>query len=183
MPPAPRLDPGDLRDDGSERPRERRGREAGPVELDPFLRRPRGGDRSALLPPVLLEAGRAGGAALLRAHGGDDHRLSPLRLAPRLQDQPVLPVRARVLGPDQRAEGHPLVGRAPPEPPQVLGPARGRAQPAARLLVEPRGLDPLPALRGDRRYKGPLPLPRAALPEPVPPAASRAAGDRALPCG
>src|SRR5712671_1654448 len=140
-------DPGDPRDDGSERPRERRGREAEPVELDPLLRRPRGGDRRALLPPVLLEAGRARGAALLRAHGGDDDRLSPVRLAPRVQDQPRLPVRARLLGPDQRAEGHALVGRAPPEPPQVLGPAGGRAQPAARILVEPRGLDPLPGLR------------------------------------
>jgi len=41
---------------------------------------------------------------------GDDHRLPPLCLAPRVQDQPHLPVRARLLGGDQRAEGHPLVG-------------------------------------------------------------------------
>src|SRR5712671_1060746 len=139
--------PGDRRDDGSARPRQRRGREVAPVELAPLLRRARGGDRGPLLPSVLLEAGRPGGRSLLRADGGDHHRLSPLRLAPGVQDQPRLPVRARVLGPDQRAEGNALVGRAPPEPPQVFRPTGGPAQPAARILVEPPGLDPLPALR------------------------------------
>src|SRR5215470_11276979 len=59
------LNRGDPRDDGSARPRPRRGREAGPVELDPLLRRPCGGDRGPLLPPVFLEAGRARRAALL----------------------------------------------------------------------------------------------------------------------
>src|SRR5205814_7846907 len=110
-------------DDGRTRPRARRGREAGPVELDPFFRRPRGGDRRAVLPAVLLEARRSRAAPLLRADGGNDDRLPPLRFASGIQDEPRIPVCARVLGRDERAKGNALVGRASSEPPQILGSA------------------------------------------------------------
>src|SRR5919108_893436 len=167
-------------DDGRTRPRATRGREAGPVELDPLLRHPRGGDRRAVLRDVLVEARRARPPPLLRAHGRDDYRLPPLRLSPRVQDEPRVPVRARLLGAGERAEGNALVGGASSQPSQVLGPARGRAQPAARLLLEPPRMDPLPAVRRDGRDQGSLTLPRVTVPQPVPHPAAVSARDGAL---
>ena len=55
----------------------------------------------------------------------DHRRLSPLLLASHVQDQPRVPVRPRAARDDERAEGRAVVGRAPPQPPQVLRRARG----------------------------------------------------------
>ena len=69
--------------------------------------------------------------------------LPPLLLAQDLPAQPVLAVRARVRRDDGVAEGPAVVGRAPPQPPPLLRHRARRALAQARLLVEPRRLDPL----------------------------------------
>ena len=77
-----------------------------------------------------------------------------------------------VLGALGRAEGAALVGRSPPRSPPLLGRSRGHPLAArARLLVEPRRLDPRAPLRRDeaRPREGPRALPGAPLARPVAP--------------
>ncbi len=71
-----------------------------------------------------------------------------------------------LLGDDQRAEGRALVGFTSSHAPPQLRPTERRALgPSGRLLVEPRGLDRLAAIRLDRSVQGERPgsLPRASL--------------------
>ncbi len=98
-----------------------------------------------------------------------------------LQDVAGLPVPARLLRRDLGPEGRALVGGEPPAPPPRVGPAGGHPLAApGRVLVEPRGVDPLRQVRRDphRGDQGLRPLPRAAVPEPVLPAPAHPARRR-----
>ena len=114
------------------------------------------GDPRGLSARVLVhpDAGRPAPARrdLLRAHVRDHRRLPPLLRAQVVQDQPGLPVRAGRAGRDGDPEGPALVGRPPPHPPQVRGPARRRrALAPGRLLALAPGLDLRRSLGRDAR--------------------------------
>src|SRR3954466_7089091 len=74
-------------------------------------------------------------SALLGADVRRDGRLSPLLLAPDLQDEPRLPISARLPRDDELAERRALVGVEPPHAPQALRQGRRPARLASRLLV------------------------------------------------
>ena len=167
-----------VREIGEPEPHRRRGL-VGRQQLLPRMRvlgHPRG------LPARVLVRPPAGRPAclladhVLRAHVRDHRRLPPLLRAQDLQDQPRLPVRARrarLLG---DAEGRALVGRPPPQPPQVRRPpGRDVHSPQGRLLVLAPGLDLRRSLGRDAARPHPRlrALPRAGVAEPLAPACRR----------
>ncbi len=115
----------------------------------PVLRRPPG-------PPGRLLRHRhlAGLGAVRRALRHPDvlhhRRLPPVLLPSELQDGAGGPVRHGLRGHHRRTEGTAVVGQPPPCPPPLHRSRRGRALSPGRLLVEPRRLDPVHRVQGDR---------------------------------
>jgi hypothetical protein len=152
------------------RPSRDRPRPAPVAEVHSLPGRPlRGAGRAV---PRAADLGE-GGTRTWGVHGDDvrHHRgFPPLLLSPGLPHQPGLPVRPGLAWNPVRPEGRALVGRPSPRPPPLLRRTEGRPfARAARLLVEPRRLDPLGPLRRDPSGsgEGPAPLPGASLARPV----------------
>ncbi len=119
---------------------------------------------------------------VFRAYVRGDGRLPPLLLASHVQDEPRVSVRARIPRTDDRAERRTLVGRSPPPSSSLLGSARRPAFArhrrvlvlARRLALQRHGGNGLQQNSRLRR------IPRAALPEPLSPAATHSARRRDL---
>ena len=82
-------------------------------------------------------------------------RIPPLLLAQELPTESLLAVPARVRRDDGVAEGSAVVGRAPPQPSPLLRHRTRRALAQARILVEPRRLDPLRQVQPGRHEPDP----------------------------
>ena len=109
-----------------------------------------------------------------------DRRLPPLLLAPRLQDQPLVPVRARLPRRELGAEGRAVVGGASSRPSQVLRPAARTSTRRAQkgLWWSHVGWILCAQVRRDqvRAHQGLRAVSRAALAQQVAPGAAGAAG-------
>src|SRR5439155_1411372 len=81
---------------------------------DPVHPAARRGGRDAVLRADHLDGGGPGRAVLLRAHVRRDGGVPPVLRAPLVQDEPVVPVRARVDRLLGDAEGSAVVGGSPP---------------------------------------------------------------------
>ena len=170
-----------IRAHASRRPQ--RSRPSRLARLRPLPRRPRRRARDAVPRALRLALARARRRSLPRADVRDHRRVPPLLLAPDLPDLASLPARPRGGGRHGRAEGRALVGGSPPRPPPLVRRAGRRPLAGApRVLVEPRGVDPVAAARRDeaRSREGPRVLPGAAVPRSPPLPAPRRPRRRAV---